>query len=406
MRGKPPTVIAQSMSDVLDWWFSLPGWAWIAILLVVGALTGYGIEKIAMAAARAWAKRTRWHFDDAVVDALHPSVAALAFVIVVWAGLHYLPINFSTITVQIIDNASITIGVFAAALGAVRIVRVLLHARAATQDRWRPLAVTGSRVIALIVYVVAFLVVINHYGIEITPILTTLGIAGLAVALALQDTLANVFSGIWIQTQRSMQPGHYIRLEDQKLEGFVDDVGWRTTKVRTLPGNLVVIPNQAVAKSTITDFSSPEPKMGTSITILTGFEADPERVVPMMLEECMAAADEVSFILKEPAPAARLNKAVENGWEYWMSIWVPHYYNQWNAQGYVLNRIRKRFLAEGIRMPYPIREVYNLSPERMDLNEGITAATRPRDARVPGMLAAVAEGDRSLPGAGTIKPTK
>lgn len=399
-------VFAQSFGDVLDWWFSLPGWAWVAMLFLAGALVGYGIETIVMSAARTWAKRTRWRFDDAVVDALHPSVAALAFVVVVWTGLHYLPIIFSDTTVLIIDNASISVGVFAAALGAVRIVRVLLHARAASQARWRPLAVTGSRIIALIVYVVAFLVVINHFGIEITPILTTLGIAGLAVALALQDTLANVFSGIWIQTQGSMQPGHYIRLEDQKLEGFVDEVGWRTTKVRTLPGNLIVIPNQAVAKTTITDFSSPEPKMGTSITIMTGFEADPERVVPLMLEECMAAADEVSFILKEPAPAARLNKAVENGWEYWMSIWVPHYYNQWNAQGYVLNRIRKRFLREGIRMPYPIREIYNVPPDRMDLNEGITAPTRGRDATAPRVLAAVAEGDRSVPGSGTIRPSK
>lgn len=406
MTGPPATVLAQPVSDALDWWFSLPGWAWVGILLIAGALAGYGIEKIVMAAARAWAKRTRWHFDDAVVDALHPSVAAFAFVIVVWAGLHYLPIYFSTTTVRIIDNASITIGVFAAALAAVRIVRVLLHAKAAAQDRWRPLAVTGSRVIALIVYVVAFLVVINHYGIEITPILTTLGIAGLAVALALQDTLANVFSGIWIQTQRSMQPGHYIRLEDQKLEGFVDDVGWRTTKVRTLPGNLVVIPNQAVAKSTITDFSSPEPKMGTSITVVTGFEADPERVVPMMLEECMAAADEVSFILKEPAPAARLNKAVDNGWEYWMSIWVPHYYDQWNAQGYVLNRIRKRFLDEGIRMPYPIHEIYSVPPDRTDVNGAVMASTRSRDTPVPSLMTAVAEGDRSGAGAGTVKATK
>ncbi|HEX9816165.1 MAG TPA: hypothetical protein VGB18_04225, partial [Candidatus Thermoplasmatota archaeon] len=151
MTGHLAIVIAQFLSDVLDWWFSLPGWAWIGILLIAGALAGYGIEKVTMAVARSWAKRTRWHFDDAIVDALHPSVAALAFVIVVWAGLHYLPITFSDTSVKVIDNASITIGVFAAALGAVRIVRVLLHAKAAAKDRWRPLAVTGSRVIALVV---------------------------------------------------------------------------------------------------------------------------------------------------------------------------------------------------------------------------------------------------------------
>lgn len=394
-----------AIDDVVNWWLGLPIWLWILIVLVASFLLGYILERIAVGILRRWSKRTRWEYDDALVDAMHPALA----VILVWAFvsvfLRILPVRFSPDTIQLLDNAGVTIVVIATALGIARLVRGLLRVRAKHHPRWQRLSVTGSRVGAIVIYAVAFMVVIGQYGIEITPILTTMGIAGLAVALALQDTLANFFSGLWLQGQRSLQTGHYVRIEDSKLEGFVEDIGWRTTRIRTLPGNIIDVPNQTVAQSTIQDFWLPEPKMGTSITVVTGFEADPERVVPLMLEECMAAADEVSFILKEPAPAARLNRTVENGWEYWMSLWVPYYYNQWNAQGYVLNRIRKRFLKEGIRMPYPIRENYQVPEDRADLVDGVTAPQTP--SATPGvLLAAVAEGHRREAGRGKIDASK
>jgi hypothetical protein len=88
-----------------------------------------------------------------------------------------------------------------------------------------------------------------------------------------------------------------------------------------------------------------------------------------------------------------------------MSIWVPYYYNQWNAQGYVLNKIRKRFLKEGIRMPYPIRETVQVAPDRVDVS-GSIASARPSDGSGSGVRAAVAEARRKDAGPGTVEPTK
>jgi small-conductance mechanosensitive channel len=400
-------VFLQSVSEGVEWFWGLPSYIWLALLLAASLPAAWIVERVGLALLKRWARRTKSQLDDVIVNAIHPAVAVVLFVVFVWTGLRYLPLGFSALTTRIIDNAGITVIIFACAVGGVRLLRGFLELPASKDDRWLGLTLISTRIVAATVYTVAFLVVLNQYGIAITPILTALGVGGIAVALALQDTLANMFSGIWIQTQKALRPGHFIKIEELNLEGFVQDVGWRTTKLKTLPGNLIEMPNKTVANSTITDFFQPEPKMGTSLTITTGFEADPEKIVPMMLEECMAAADEVSFILKEPAPAARLNRATDHGWEFWMSIWVPYHYHQWNAQGYVLNRIRKRFLREGVRLPYPIRETYTVTPDRPDVAEAITARRDHggQEAKVP-VTAAVAEGVRKGTTPATIQATR
>lgn len=400
-------VFLQSVDDGVGWFLGLPWYVWLLFLIVIAFVLAWTIERVVIALLRRWARRTTSQVDDVILTSVHPSVEVALFVLFVWGGLRYLPLNLSALTTHIIDNAGATIIIFAGAVAGVRLIRGFMRLHASRDERWLGLTLIGTRVVAIVVYTIAFLTVLSQYGIAITPIVTALGVGGIAVALALQDTLANMFSGIWIQTQKAMRPGHYIKVEELQLDGWVQEVGWRTTKIKTLPGNLIEMPNKTVANSTITDYFQPETKMGTSITITTGFEADPEKIVPMMLEECMAAADEVSFVLREPAPAARLNKATDNGWEFWMSIWVPYYYNQWNAQGYVLNKIRKRFLKEGVRLPYPIRETFAVAQDRQDVAAAISAR---RDhggqgAQVP-LTTAVAEGVRSAPGPGTIKATK
>lgn len=399
--------VADGVNDGVTWFWGLPWYLWLLILIIVAFGLAWLTERVLIVFLRTWAKRTSTEVDDVVLYAIHPPVAVILFVAFVWGGLRYLPLGFSAFTGQVIDRAGITVVIFAGAVGFARLLKGLLRLPAKRDERWLGLTLIGTRVVAITVYAIAFLVVINQYGIAITPILTAMGVGGIAVALALQDTLANMFSGIWIQTQKALRPGHFIKIEELKVDGFVEEVGWRTTKLRTLPGNLIEMPNKTVANSTITDYFQPEPKMGTSITITTGFESDPEKIVPMMLEECMAAADEVSFVLKEPAPAARLNQATDNGWEFWMGFWVPYYYSQWNAQGYVLNRIRKRFLKEGVRLPYPIRETYVVHENRTDVSEAITARRDHggQEAEVP-VTAAVAEGTREEPGPGKIKITR
>jgi small-conductance mechanosensitive channel len=341
-------------------------WTWGPFLgyVLASALVGYLFDRFVVVGIKNLAKRTQTGLDDLIVKAVHPALVFIIFFFGVgyalWLYEFVLPARF----VAFVKGLNLVLITFLAALTLARVLSGVLHYRAKKEVRWEGPARLATRVLGAVIWVMAFLVILDHYRISITPVLTSLGIAGLAVALALQDTLSNFFSGLWIQTGQSLSPGHYIKVEDKNLEGFVVEVGWRTTKLRALPGNIVIIPNAVLAQSTITDYWLPEPKMGTSLEVVTGFETDPDRVVPMIMEEIVAATKEVDYILDRPEPFCRLNKRVDNGWQFWMSFWVPFYYNQWNAQGYVLNKIRKRFLREGIRIPLPVAEEVQFRPER------------------------------------------
>lgn len=363
----------EGLGDVASAWGPFLG------VVVAAAIVGWLFNRFVIAFIRAVAGKTKTRVDDIIIKAVHPALVFTLFFAGIAVALEWYGSTLPRQFVTWAGGATLGVIVFLVALSAARLASAVLHHRARQEPRWTPAATLGSRLLGAIIWVLALLTVLRHYGFEITPLLTSLGLAGLAIALALQDTLANFFAGVWIQTGRSLWPGHYVKIEEKNLEGFIVEVGWRTTKIRSLPGNIILIPNQVLAQSTVTDFWLPEPKMGASLTVVTAFETDPDRVAPMILEEIRAATSEVDYILKDPEPFCRLNRRVDNGWEFWMSFWVPYYYNQWNAQGYVLNKIRKRFLKEGIRMPLPIAEEYRVPDGRRDIVDSIVSVRRSRD---------------------------
>jgi len=114
-----------------------------------------------------------------------------------------------------------------------------------------------KNVIDAFIYIIAFLVILSTIGIEITPLIASLGIGGLAVALALQSTLENYFSGVYITFDRTIKVGDYIELENG-MKGYVDAIGWRSTKIRTLSSNLIIIPNSKLTDMIVTNYYYPK----------------------------------------------------------------------------------------------------------------------------------------------------
>ena len=136
------------------------------------------------------------------------------------------------------------------------------------------------------------LVGLRVIGIEVTPILTALGVGGLAVALALQDTLSNLFAGFYISVARQIRPGDYIKLSSGE-EGYVTDISWRATAMRNLNNNMVIVPNWKLAQSNVTNDHLPERRMGASVQVSVAYDSDIERVERVLLEIGMKAVAEI-----------------------------------------------------------------------------------------------------------------
>ncbi len=206
---------------------------------------------------------------------------------------------------------------------------------------------------------VGMLVILAVLGISIAPLITALGVGGLAVALALQDTLSNLFAGIHILIEKSIRLGDIIRLESGQ-EGCVEDITWRTTRVRTPSNNsIVVIPNNKLSQSVVTNYSLPEQRIAVQVQVCAGYDADPDLVEKVLLDEARQAAREGALILDEPSPSVSLAPGFrESCMEFTLVCHVAAYHDQTPVQSALRKRILKRFRQEGIEIPNPQRTVF------------------------------------------------
>jgi len=218
-------------------------------------------------------------------------------------------------------------------------------------------------ILKIAIWVVGGLVLLSGLGVSIAPILTALGVGGLAVALALQDTLSNFFAGIHLLIEKPVRVGDFVRLETGQ-EGYIADIGWRTTRIRMLPNNMVIIPNNKLTQSILTNYSLPDPRMAVPIPISVAYGADPDHVVRVLVEEATKAVGHVPGLLGEPAPAARLIPGFgDSALVFTLGVQVRQFEDQYAVQDELRKRILKRFAAEKIEIPYP-QQVVQLKTDR------------------------------------------
>lgn len=300
------------------------------------------------------AKRTRWSGDDVIVDALRSVVpwAAIAGGAAVATAVLPLTRTVQHHINQVLEVWLIAVVTFSAARVIAGLVRSVAHSRS---------GVAGSATIFVnitrgLVFAIGFLVVLQTLGVSIAPLLTALGVGGLAVALALQDTLANLFAGIYILASKTVQPGDYIRLSSGE-EGYVVDINWRQTTVRQLSNNLVVIPNGQLAKSNMTNFTQPEQTLTVLVQVGVGYDSDLEQVERVTAEVVAEVMADVAGADPDHEPAIRFHTFGDSRIGFTVILGVGEFSDQFRVKHEFIKRLHRRYRAEGIRIPPPARTV-------------------------------------------------
>jgi small-conductance mechanosensitive channel len=207
------------------------------------------------------------------------------------------------------------------------------------------------------VALLGLLILLNQLGIPIASIVTALGLGGLAVALALQDTLGNLFAGFYIAVARQVRVGDYIRL-DSGQEGYVTDITWRSTAIRALANNLIIVPNSKLAQAIVTNYHFPEKRMAFGISVAVSYDADADVVERLLLEETNAATGQVPGLLAAPEPSVRLIPGFgESSLVFSLNVHVAEFVDQYLVQHELRKRILRRFRQEGVELPPPSRVV-------------------------------------------------
>jgi small-conductance mechanosensitive channel/CRP-like cAMP-binding protein len=199
------------------------------------------------------------------------------------------------------------------------------------------------------------LAVLNNAGVEPGSLLTTSALLTAVVGLSLQDTLGNVFAGLAIQVQQPFDVGDWIQFDsDPKNTGRVIEINWRATKVVTLDEVEIIVPNGAIAKAPIRNFTKPTTTSRRSVYFQAPHGTPPDEIHRAVLAVIAGAPG----VLPEPLPTILTNQFMDSGIEYWVRFYTDQFQRRDLVDGGVRDRIWHALHRLGIEMPFPQRTVH------------------------------------------------
>lgn len=236
-------------------------------------------------------------------------------------------------------------------------------------------------VIRVLFVILAAIIVLENLGIHLTAVWTTLGVGSVAIALALQETLSNLFAGLYIMADRPINAGDYVKL-DSGHEGYVLQIGWRATSIRSLANNVVFVPNSSLAKATITNYSLPEERMALGIPVSVSYNTDPKHLESVLLEAVKEAMhDGVPGLLQDPAPTVTFIPGFgASSLDFSLNVQIRRYQDQYSVQSEVRRRILDHCNRARIEMPFPTRTLV-LDKSVLDLLSN--GQNRPQSGQAP-----------------------
>jgi small-conductance mechanosensitive channel len=223
----------------------------------------------------------------------------------------------------------------------------------------QPMTTLTATLIRMLWAIPGVLIAMNLFGISLAPILTALGVGGLAVALGLRDTLANLFAGFYVILAGQFDQGDFVRLSTGD-EGYVSDIRWRMTSLKTLSNHLILIPNSKLAEAIVTNFSKPDRNLMLTVPVRLAATADFDKATKVLLEIGAAACEANPDLVASQAPVVSMtNLLPDSNVELSLIVTVREY----RAQFKVLDQIRRgivaRFPKEGLTLSAPPTRVAN-----------------------------------------------
>ena len=234
------------------------------------------------------------------------------------------------------------------------------------------------RATVAVIYGVGGLLILDLLEITISPLIAGLGLGGLAVALAIQPTLANLFAGTYVMTEGVVTPGDYIELEGG-VTGYVVEVSWRSTRIRTWGNNLVVVPNSKFAETILTNYQRPVPAVNVYLTCGVSYDSDLNRVEEVSREVMNEVLDTEPDAIKEYGGWFGYDSFGDSNVTFWLFLQARDRLGTFNVRSALIERLHTRFKQEGIVINYPMRTLQfpeGWGPEALAAVNGATQAGR------------------------------
>lgn len=321
-------------------------------ILLVAVVLGLLVERLLATRLHALAKRTAVEWDDILAESLKGLLVLWFFLVGLAVVLKLVPLR-----PELLRVGQRTVGVLGIVSAVIFFTRLARKAIYVYVDRIVEVPTSiFKNFAAAVIYLLGFLIVLDYLGVSITPLITALGVGGLAVALALQDTLSNLFSGLNVLMTRKIRPGDYVRL-DTGQEGVVTDITWRNTTIRALENNLVIVPNSKLGAAIVTNTHLPEKEMGLYLPVTVAYDNDLALVERVTLEVAREVLSSPDRAVPGFEPLVRYSGFGELGVQFWVILRVREFREQYPVKHAFFRRLHERFREEKVKFAIPARVV-------------------------------------------------
>jgi small-conductance mechanosensitive channel len=344
-------------------------WVGPTFFMVLGLVTGIVVEKVLLGMVRQILNHTSMELNEHIASLIRGVIFWMFFL---W-GVYMATYSMTFLTDRVVSLIRMVVFVLAMLLAirllaqvAVALVRFYLNRTKELQAL--PNTSIFENIIRIAVYVFGFLMLLQTLGISVVPLITALGVGGLAVSLALQDTLANMFAGIHMILARQIRVGNTIQLENG-LSGQVHDIGWRTTILKQLSGNLIILPNSKLAANIIVNFTNPHPDLTVNIQLAVPLTADLQLVEEITAEVAKQVGHKLlneKSTTKKPRELQPQVRYVSYG-DSWINLSIslpfPVVMDGGQVKHELFKALHARFMQENISLPLQQKVVHLEFPE-------------------------------------------
>jgi len=301
-----------------------------------------------------WVRKVSMQMDDIILPTLKGPSLILCLMLSLYFALQFsrLPEHIT----QVMSKSILILGIISVVLALGNLLSGVIKFYTSRADSGLAVSSLTQNVAKIFVFSVGALIILNSLGVSITPILATLGVGGLAVALALQDTLANLFAGFHISVAKQIRVGDYIKLETGE-EGYVVDFNWRSTKIKMLSNNLIFVPNDKINKLVLTNYYLPDKEMAVLVDLRVHYKSDLERVEVVTCEVAKSVMADCPGGVAYFEPFIRYHSFGDSGIKFTVILRAKEFVDQYLIKHEFIKRLQRRYIQEGINIPYPVRAI-------------------------------------------------
>lgn len=323
------------------------------IAVVAGVGIGVVLRLVFVRVQRRAASRP-WAGDDLLIGLLKSLSLPLSTLGGIWVAIAELPLHrrWHALAVGLVSAALVLVATIMIA----RLVAEGTRAAMVRRTGGGAAATIFVNIARLAVLLVGVLFLLSNLGVSVGPLLTALGVGGLAVALALQDTLANLFAGVHLLASKKVQVGDFIRL-DTGEEGQIIDINWRNTTVQQVQNNHAIIPNAKLAQSVVINYFRPEPEMSVVIPVGVSYDSDLDHVERVTREVGAEVMRHVPGGVTTHLPVIRFAKFGDSSVDLNVILRTTEFTQQYVIVSEFVKRLHARYREEGIQIPFPMRSV-------------------------------------------------